>query len=339
MPGRERSPRVILHIGLHKTGTRFLKRSVFSQLDAAQVNYNPRSMWQAIRQACRRPGNRELADRARAEVAAWRSSGDNRNLLPSEPHISGDMYGGHHDYPQNLELIRELFPEATVIFFVRNQSDWLQSAYRQQLVKDKGVPIEVFLNWYDGEFRARAGRWVYGVRNVEALSLRFLSIYGGYAQVYGGENVYMFRQEDLRLRSDDVKYRLTEALGLDGLPEPPVERRHNRSYSALAMSLFYPGVHRSYPAPTTADCGEPMGRVRRLTRPLRRFRRVFIQHGFDKIIYKDWDLLARHGMRERIDAYYADENVEIERIAGVILDHGPQAVTSLEDVQDGTSRA
>lgn len=331
-------PRVIIHIGLHKTGTRFLMRMVFRQLNMAVFNYNPDTLWRTVREAVRHPSDPDRAERARRAVHDWRESGDSRTLVLSEPHISGDMYGGHQNFLDNLAFLRELFPEATIIFFVRNQADWLQSAYRQQLVKDAGRPIEVFLNWYQGDFRPRVGRWAHGVRNVEALGLRFLDIYRAYAQAYGSENVYLLQQEDLKERPEAVKHRLAEALGLEALPPAPRERRQNRSYSALAISLFYPGVHRRFKRPPGVDRGRPRRPFRRLTRPFRRLRRTFIQHGFDKVIYKDWDLLQRHGMRSRLDAHYKNENAELRRIAGIILDQGPGAVTGIMDGnRDGTT--
>ncbi len=337
MQQQQSPPRVIVHIGLHKTGSRFLKRMVFAQLDRESFNYNPRHLWRTVRTAFRNPDDPLLAEQAREVVLEWRASGDQRDLLLSEPHISGDMYGSHHDFRQNLTLLRELFPEVTVIFFVRNQADWLQSAYRQQLVKDPGRPIEVFLNWYDGDFRPRVGRRAHAVRNVEALGLRFLEIYRAYAQAYGSRNVYLFRQEDLREHPAAVKHRLAEALGLPALPAPPHERRQNRSYSALAISVFYPGVHRCFSRPQQGDAGRTPDRIRRLVGPFRRLRRALIQHGFDKLIYKDWDLLQRHGMRARIDTHYREENAELARIAQAILDEGPAAVDGMAPTQSSAT--
>ncbi|MEF8982624.1 hypothetical protein [Thiohalorhabdus sp.] len=310
-------PQVLLHIGLHKTGTRFLQREVFGQLDPARFNVNPEPLWPALRQAVRHPDDPGRVARARDAVADWRASGDERTLVVSEPHISGDMYGSHHDYADNLALVRELFPEARVIFFVRRQSDWLQSAYRQHLAKGKAVPIEAFLNFYDGEFRPRVAREVYGARNVEALSLRFLAIYRAYADAFGDDAVFLLRQEDLRARPAAVKALIADALGLATLPDPPPSRGHNRSYSALAIHLFHPGVWRRYPAPGPGDAhGRRIPQwLNDLLGPLRRLRRGFIQHVFDRVLYYDWDLLARHGMRERIEAHYAEENAELERIA------------------------
>ena len=310
-------PKVLLHIGLHKTGTPFLQREVFGQLDPAEFNMNPEPLWPAVRQAVRHPDDPERVETARQAVAEWRASGDDRTLVISEPHISGDMYGSHHDYADNLAIMREFFPEARAMFFVRKQSDWLQSAYRQHLAKGKPVPIEVFLNFYDGEFRSRLGREVYGARNVEALTLRFLAIHRAWAEAYGEENVYLLRQEDLRQRPAAVKALIARALGLEALPEPPKERGHNRSYSALAIHLFHPTVLRHYPAPGPEDVhGRRIPQwLNDLLGPFRRIRRSLIQHAFDKVVYKDWDLLARHGMRAGIEDHYAAENAELERIA------------------------
>ena len=324
------SPRVILHIGLHKTGTRFLQREVFGQLDPSRFNYNPEPLWPVLRQAVRHPGNQERAARTREAIEEWRASEDKRTLVLSEPHISGDMFANHHDYAENLELMRELFPEAEIIFFVRKQSDWLQSAYRQHLAKGKPIPIEAFLNFYQGGFRPSMGRKVHGARNLEALSLRFLEIYRAYAGAFGPDRVLLLRQEDLRERQAEIKSLLASFLGIAALPSPSRKRRHNRSYSALAIHLFHPSVLLRYPQPGPENVRDRRipNWLNKLFGPLRRVRRNLIQHVFDRIAYKDWDLLERNGMRELIEAHYAEENAELQRIAHTILKNGPQIMVS-----------
>lgn len=324
-PSQPNTPGVVLHIGLHKTGTRFFQRRILRPLNGDPLQVNPSPLWPAIRNAVRHPDDRAAREVAREAVQAWRDSGDTRTLVLSEPHISGDMYGNHHDHAANTRLMRELFPEARIIYFVRNQADWLQSAYRQQLVKGGSVPMHVFLNHYDGEFRPRLDRWTHGARTVEALKQRFLAIYDDYAQTFGPERVYLFRQEDLKARPEAVRTRLAEALGLDELTPDTESRRENRSYSALAIRLFHPRTNRTMPAPRPRDAGMPARPLRPVTAPLRRLRRLLIQHAFDRIIYRDWDLLAHADMRARIDAHYAEENERIRAIAADVLDHGPGA--------------
>jgi hypothetical protein len=320
----DKAPQVILHIGLHKTGTRFLQREVFDNLDERRFNYNPEWILSTLKQAMRHPNNSESVKYVFESVQKWQRSKDSRTLIISDPNISGDMYATHYNYRAKLQLLSRLFPKATVIYFVRRYSAWLQSAYKQHLVKGKSAPIEVFLNWYNGDFRPSLGRWVYGVRNLEALSLKLLDIYKSYAATYGKENVYLLRQEDLIARSQEVKARLAEALDIDELPEPEYRKRHNRSYSALAICLFHLGVHYSFPPPSNKD----VYRRKDLIRPLKKFRRLFIQHVFDKLIYKDWDMLASHNMRKYIDEYYAQDEEEIENIADLILRYGPKSTHS-----------
>lgn len=314
-----RRPRVILHIGLHKTGTRYLQREVFRQLDPTRFNVNPEAVWRPLWQAVRQSDDPLARQAVREAVRLWRASGDRRSLIISEPHISGDMYGNHYDFAENAALMRELFPEARILYFVRNQADWLQSAYRQQLVKGASVPLHVFLNHYGGTFVPRPDRWVHGARTVEALNQQFLAIYRVYAEIFGEDRVDLLRQEDLRKHPDAVKARIARILGVSALPHGRRERIQNRSYSALAIRIFHPGTLKERRVPNVNDLGRPTSRLRKVQRPLKRIRRLFIQHVFDRLIYRDWDLLSVDAMRERIDARYAEENREIARIARMSL--------------------
>ena len=315
--------RVVLHIGLHKTATRFLQRALFRHLDPGAFLVNPPPLMAALRRALREPGSDSRAALAEAADAALAEAGE-RRLVVSDPGISGDMFNNHDDYADNLELVRGVFPEATILYFVRRQSDWLHSAYRQMLVKGRSAPIEVFLNFRDGAFRERLARRVNGVRTLDARGLKLLDIYRAWCDAYGPEHVYLFRQEDLRHQPDAVYGRVAEALGLERLPELPTRVSGNRAFSALAIRLFFPGTAR---APdfgrARLDATPPGGAMWTLGRPLRKLRTLVIRHGFDKLVYRDWDLLAAHGMRDQLDAYYADENRRLNQAAAEIVTRGP----------------
>lgn len=313
-------PDVVLHIGLHKAATRFLQREVFANLPKERFLFNPPDLIPALKQALRCPGPDTYAVARSAAADAVHQAGE-RTLLVSEPTISGDMYSAHDDWLTNRDLVRELFPQARIIYFTRRQSAWLQSAYRQQLAKGAAVPIETFLNYRDGAFQQRPARFVGGARSTNARDLRFLEIYVGYAAAFGAGNVYLFRHEDLSRQAAAVYARLCEALAIPDLPDVSARRRHNRAFSAFAIRLFFPGVHRT---PRTMGRIEYSSRLgERLDRTLRRIRTGFIQHVFDRLIYRDWDLLAAHGMREQLDGWYDAENRLIERVAREILASGP----------------
>lgn len=317
--------KVILHIGLHKTATRFFQKSVFRHLDQREFEYNPEPLTTLMTKTFRYP---EDTERRRAFLDAARErmqADDERKLFISLPEISGNMFNNHLDYLENAALVKSVFPQATIIYFVRRQSDWLLSAFKQSLHKGKAGPIEVFLNWYDGGFRRRVARRVNGMRNLDALDLKFWDIYETYADAYGPERVYLLRYEDFKRRRADVIKRVEEALGIDELPVRDAGGVRNRQFSALAIRLFWPRLPLLHERPKPTPRSGPPGFFRTYSpmRMLRAMRRQFVQKVFDRIVYRDWDLLERHDMRAIIDEYYADENERIEAVATEILDHGP----------------
>lgn len=322
---------VVLHIGLHKTATRFLQRAVFASLDRDQFLVNPEPLSSTLKRALRHPDSAAATRVDSIATEALREAGQ-RTLLLSDPTISGDMYSSHADWKENRDLVHRLFPQARIIYFVRRQSDWLHSAYRQALVKGPGTPIEFFLNFHDGEFRSRTARSVGQARNVNALDLRFLDIYKGYVDSFGAEKVYLFRQEDLRNRAEAVHARLAEALELEQLPPLPDRVSGNRAFSALAIRTLFPGVHR---VPKESGTGRPRSRLAgRLQRRLRKLRAMMIRHLFDRLVYRDWDLLARHRMRERIEAHYGCENRALMKVADRVLQQGPGSdAAELADIE------
>ncbi|MDZ7828839.1 MAG: hypothetical protein U5K33_04915 [Halofilum sp. (in: g-proteobacteria)] len=183
------------------------------------------------------------------------------------------------------------------------------------------MPIEFFLNFRNGRFRERESERIGNARNVNALELRFLDIYRDYADAFGPEQVYLFRQEDLRERPRDIYRRVSDALGIDELGEESGKRSFNRSFSALAIHLFFPGVYRQpRPGRSIQDAARWKQRFhRRLTK----YRTALIRHGFDRLIYRDWDLLARHGMREALEAHYEQEYRLLTEISAAVLNEGP----------------
>jgi hypothetical protein len=61
----------------------------------------------------------------------------------------------------------------------------------------------------------------------------------------------------------------------------------------------------------------------RADRRLKKIRTAFIRHLFDRLVYRDRDLLARHGMREKLENHYGEENRILEHVAEEILASGP----------------
>lgn len=310
---------VYFHIGLHKTATRFLQRSVFKYLDSSVFNYNPEPFTDSLYRTIREPENAELKARYDRECA--RLADDPRRLLISLPDISGDMYNSHENSRAALAIIKEKFPQARILFFVRDQADWLLSAYRQSIQKGVFGPIEVFLNFYDGKFQRKTAQRRGGMRNVDALGLKFLEIYEDYVQAYGRDNVCLIRYEDFRARRDAVIKRLAQWLEIPNLPvHKGGKKRHNRSFSALAITLFCGGMKAPTKPPRGRQALSVWQKKYSPMRIVRNLRRIFIRKVFDRIIYKDWDLLERNNMRAIIDEHYRQENEQIRKYSQLDTD-------------------
>ncbi len=312
------SREVILHIGLHKTATRFLQRAVFNNLDSGTFEVNPEPFTELLHQHMRRPDDVALTEKFSRAAAALVD--DPRKLLISLPDISGDMYNSHDNYLANRDVVKKLFPEAKVIYFVRNQADWLVSAYRQSMQKGACGPIEVFLNYRDGEFQPKRARYLGNMRNVNALDQRFYAIYEAYAEAYGADNVYLVRYEDFRRNRQGVVDVLCQALGIDSLPVSQPSSTPNRSFSALALNLFCSGFWLRMFPPRASDKPRGPAWLRRYgpTRLLRVLRRHFIRKIWDRLWYVDWDLLAKDRMRERLNEHYTTENEKIRSAARAV---------------------
>ena len=309
--------RIVIHIGLHKTATRFFQRSIFSNLDPDRYLYNPEELRGLLSHQMRNPTDEENRHRLKTHVADLLEK-DGRHLVLSMPDLSGDMYCEHDNYRENLEIVKELFPDPHIVFVVRDQANWVQSAYRQSLQKGKGGPIEVFLNFYGGKFQAKVGKRVGGMRNIDPLGLRFLEIYRAYREAFGERNVLLIRYEHMRSKRDRILKRLAGELGLEELEIRRQSSTPNRSFSALAIMLFCPSAlftPKKRPRVTAPRERRPSQLERyRPVKLIKHLRRNLIRHAFDRVIYVDWDLLSRGGMREKIEEHYREENRQIEEI-------------------------
>lgn len=308
-------PRTYLHIGLHKTGTRFLQRNAFRALAGTRFLYNPDGLTEALNAALKHPEQPTHRERAHAEFDRARAEASARglDLLISKPGLSGDMYDGHGDYRARLALVQAVIPRARIVLFIRNQSDWLLSAYRQSLQKGVPGPIEHFLNFNDGVFQSKTSPRVNGMRNVDPLRLQFLALYEAWAHAYGEDAVWLFRYEDMRRHRAHFLDAFAQALDLERAEPAWLERVHNRSISALAICVFFGGVYAQRGArPVGGPSGPPAAPLVQMGR---RVRRLFARHVFDTLIYRDWDILGMYDMRAKIDAHYAAENATLARLA------------------------
>ena len=103
--------RLIIHIGLHKTGTTYLQEVLFPAIPGVEV------------------------------IRGWYS---HRKLLKSKPKsttiisdesISGSLWSGNYgnDFKQNIDKINAIYQNPKIIMGIRNQLTFVESVYKQYL--------------------------------------------------------------------------------------------------------------------------------------------------------------------------------------------------------------
>lgn len=297
--------KVIIHIGLHKTATRFLVNDLFSNIHADEIEYNPGDLLKSLKKLFRNVEDKTL----RIQTLTLVETIMQRSTLPlliSKCDIAGNMYDAYHTYRQNIELLKTLFPDAEIIYFTRHPADWLLSAYKQSLVRGSCGSIDSFLNFYNDQFHPKRAKYLNRMRNIEALSLPFLDIYQACCVQFGETKTHLFCYEDLRSNRDSILNRIQVILGLSAIPVSTNNRYRNKSFSALAIKLFCFNI-RSRRQLIFSDRTTPFWLKKNVIKPLRKLRAGFIRHVFDKLIYRDWDLLARNAMRQQLDDRYNNE--------------------------------
>lgn len=106
---------VVLHVGLHKTGTTFLQQAIFPKLQ--NVNY------------IHIGGKPVLIE----EFLSIEIQENMINLISGE-RLSGKPYiipNDHQDRYRIADRLKKLFPQAKIIVGVRNTEDWYRSLYKQ----------------------------------------------------------------------------------------------------------------------------------------------------------------------------------------------------------------
>ena len=112
-------PKIVIHVGLHKTGTSFLQAEIFPKIK--NVNYI----------GMLRYGSKIYEDKL--------------NIISDEelsvnPHLP-PCHGNYFDSGQRnviAERLQSIFPNAKIILGIRNKDTWLRSVY-SQYVKGGGT--------------------------------------------------------------------------------------------------------------------------------------------------------------------------------------------------------
>lgn len=150
--GRAPGCPVIIHVGLHKTGTTWLRRHLFAPRDGHEIVYS--RDWRLLR------GNFVIpdvyhysADRARAEFAGLVAEAEARGqpLVLSDEMLAALPWRSRFVRAVTADRLAEVFPGATVVMTIREQGALIASSYGHYVRGGFSAGLDDFLAQPEGE--------------------------------------------------------------------------------------------------------------------------------------------------------------------------------------------
>ncbi len=328
---------IYLHIGLHKTSTTFLQNYIFPQL-SENIDYNPRELIEPLKKNIfyvHGDVSDLVIEKMRLLIKKYDVKSD---LLLSCEAFS--QFPFCFNFSRNSSILSKLFPGAVIILFLRFQTDWLLSAYRESVHQGAYQSINIFLNYRCGGFqKAVPGYCISNASySVNVWDADYNNLLSSLHSNFGKENVHVFFYEHFRKNPKKIILDLGGLLkneSLIDLNRPKV----NVGYSALAIQIsiflykFFSAVglknlmsteksnfqHGSAMRWSEAKLKlSPVSLcwdfIKRVFRRIKGFTwRKFIQCYFDRLFYFDWDLLAKNKLRCKLDIIFHKKNRELLR--------------------------
>lgn len=216
MDGATRRARVLVHVGLPKTGTTSLQQLLFER--SANIRYfGQTNLWsdpeaKSVLRAMLLDGENVAAARA---IVADALRTHQAVVISDEALTFGEFMLRATRWPvvsapsATAARIRDLLGEDTDILIVlRDQADWLQSWHRQGLKTGKYAETE-FQRWLDKDLGPIATAKLFDL-------LRYDRLYQAFRDVFGADRVHLRWFEDYADRYDDLAAEVAELIGLDG---------------------------------------------------------------------------------------------------------------------------
>lgn len=252
---RTSDTRLVVNVGLHKTGTTFLNRAVFPNLpDTVHLGkpYDADDPARLLLQSIiHTPYSQFDVQQANAKAQALiRDRAQGKKLVTiSEGRLSVTL---HADRYLMAERLRAVFGPATILMTLRRQQDLLSALYFQALGTGR-APIK-YPDWVQ-QFLYHRGK-----ENFDLLN--YFTLMEAYVRAFGRENVHVFLYEQMRDDRDAYARRLALILDVDGetvarlIGTPALNPRMTKAHGALlrrpALAKAANAVKAITPAPALA---------------------------------------------------------------------------------------
>lgn len=206
---QKNEPKIVIHLGMPKTATTFLQWNVFHYMD---VNY----LWHIFHKAWIKNiihYDKKLDLKKAKNKIQKHLKKDKINLL-SEENLYTDYLVKKDDRFIILDRIKQIFPEAKIIFGIRNKQEILISWYKQYVATGGTQGYEYFLK-----------------NHMNQKKLDYEEYLEKLYEYYGKNNVFIYKLEDIKKNQEQVIREMSEFIGI------PFPKDYNRKPSNVGYSL------------------------------------------------------------------------------------------------------
>ena len=333
---------IILHIGLHKTGTTFLQKNFLKNLNHEDIEYNPPEIMSLLELIfVNRKNIKSNILKVKKIIELKKKKQKLKRIFLSSERIS--QLFCTNNYEKNLTIIKDIFPKAKIIILLRYQPDWLLSCYKQSIHSGDCQSIENFLNYKNNKFKNARGTYNRkGFLHTNIHKVDYFVLIEKYIKQYRKKNVHIFFFENFNKNRKKIVYEIFKILKVSSINFVN-DYKVNRGFSSLACKLSiqrynflkifnlhkylpnakklrnnlivqhpsnniswnYARHHRSFLELI------PLFLYKVFTKILKFFSwRSFIQNFFDKIFYIDKDMFGDE-IKNKLDKIYHKKNKKL----------------------------
>jgi hypothetical protein len=233
---------IYLHIGLHKTGTKYLQHYVFPFLDRSKFVYNPERLTQYLMDYLKADHEDQtfVLNNFMVEKQRVLKENLNKKILISKEIMSGDLFSGYEHWEDGVNHLFRLFPEAHIIMCLRFQPDWLVSCYRESIHEHHYQSIENFMNYNKANDifkRPLISKNKNGFANLYALNLDYHRMLKIVFSLFARKKVLNLFFEDFKLNQHDYVAKILNFIGSGNVIIKPLDTIPNRGYSAKSIEI------------------------------------------------------------------------------------------------------
>lgn len=201
------SNHIIIHLGLHKTGSTYLQRVVFPENAAALGFFSVRRKNQLSdfgKYLLRENDisySKEKAFSLLSKNKLFEIS-DTLRLLLSEEQFAGSPWNSAKDRKRNFDRLHQLFPNAKYILVLRDQEELTQSLYLEYIKKGGTAYWKDFLNYKGNELDFSRGFY-----------LQYAEYYNYITSIVGEERLKILYYKELQQQPKEFFRKMEDFVG------------------------------------------------------------------------------------------------------------------------------